>query len=140
MSNQQADMRQHEQEMRKAAEPDKYLSELHGLSLYTAEALQAAEETFNQRLVELTSRIRDLEADAKRLDWLDSMNLKLNAHYGTTYKWKLILSPNVIRIASGKAGNGYVADIDLQDSFPKGFDSVRKAIDRAREQSKENQG
>lgn len=33
-------------------------------------ATLAAEETFNQRLVELTSRIRELEADAKRYRWL----------------------------------------------------------------------
>src|SRR5690554_6033593 len=54
--------------------------------------------------------------DAERLDWLDSMNAKLNSHYGTTYRWKLVLSPNVVRLMSGAGGNGHVAAIDLHDS------------------------
>src|SRR5690606_11192646 len=70
--------------------------------------------------------------DAERLDWLDSMNAKLNSNYGTTYRWKLVLSPNVVRLMSGAGGNGHVAAIDLHDSEAHGALSCREAIDHAR--------
>lgn len=75
-----------------------------------------------------------MPADAERLDWLDSLNARLNRHYGTTYQWDLVLSPNVIRLMAGPGGNGHMADIDLHDSAPKpqGAPSIREAIDHAR--------
>ncbi len=70
--------------------------------------------------------------DAERLDWLDSMNAKLNSYYGTTYRWEIVLSPHVVRLMAGPGGNGYVADIDLNDSAANGVPSCREAIDHAR--------
>lgn len=84
-------------------------------------------------LQEQTAMPADAE-DTKRLDWLDSLNTKLNQHYGTTYCWSLVLSPNVVRLMSGRGGNGHVADIDLHDSAPhsQGAPSIREAIDARR--------
>lgn len=70
--------------------------------------------------------------DSARLDWLDGLNVALNRHYGTTYRWKLVLSPNVVRLMSGPAGSGYVAAVDLHDSDARGVPSCRQAIDEAR--------
>lgn len=74
-----------------------------------------------------------LRADKERLDWLDSLNAKLNTHYGTSYGWKFIISLNVVRLMSKHDhwGNGYVADLDLHDSAAHGV-SVREAIDVSR--------
>lgn len=71
-------------------------------------------------------------ADRERLDWLDGLNAALNGHYGTTYGWKLVLSPNIVRLMTGPAGPGRVADIDLHDSEARGATSCREAIDVAR--------
>lgn len=80
--------------------------------------------------------VQGLRKDAERLDWLDKMNETLNRHYGTTYRWELILSPNVVRLMAGRGGNGYVGDIDLKDSSPHGVPSCRLAIDAAMEKQK----
>jgi hypothetical protein len=71
--------------------------------------------------------------DAKRLDWLDSLNATLNRRYGTTYGWRLVLSPNIVRLMSEKppVSGGFVADIDLNDAEARGFTSCRAAIDAA---------
>lgn len=70
--------------------------------------------------------------DTARLDWLDSMNAKLNSRYGTTYRWELVLSPHVVRLMAGCGGSGHVAAIDLNDSAANGVPSCREAIDHAR--------
>lgn len=67
--------------------------------------------------------------DTERLDWLDSMNRNLNSQYGTTYRWEIVLSPNVVRLTNG---NGRVGPIDLNDSSRDGSISCRQAIDAAR--------
>jgi hypothetical protein len=71
--------------------------------------------------------------DARRLDFLDACNLRLNQHYGTNYGWKVVLSPNVTRLMTTRrpADSGYVADVDVHDSQAHGPNSVRAAIDAA---------
>ncbi|NIJ40399.1 hypothetical protein FHS78_000669 [Parvibaculum indicum] len=61
--------------------------------------------------------------DGKRLDFLDSMNAALNKKYGTTYRWKLIVNHDVIRLMLGRLV------VDLHDSEANGLPSCRGAID-----------
>lgn len=61
--------------------------------------------------------------DRKRLDFLDSMNISLNRHSGTTYRWELITNHNVNRLMLGQM------HIDLNDSKAHGLPSCRDAID-----------
>lgn len=81
----------------------------------------------------LQSEVEALRKDAERLDWLDRMNAALNERNGTTYNWRLILSPNIVRLMAGIHHNGYVGDIDLNDanSGRESHRSVRAAIDAA---------
>jgi hypothetical protein len=81
----------------------------------------------------LKAELEAAAADKRRLDFLDSLNARLNEHYGTTFGWKLILSPNIVRLLSGNHRRGYVGDIDLNDANYglASFDSCRKAIDAA---------
>lgn len=69
--------------------------------------------------------------DAARLDFLDKMNATLNARYGTKYGWRLILSPNIVRLMNDRppVDSGHVAEIDLHDSAAHGLPSCRAAID-----------
>lgn len=71
------------------------------------------------------------EVDTARLDFLDRMNATLNAHYGTNYRWKLVLSHNITRLMVGKHWGGYVGDVDLNDANHDGLSSCRDAIDAA---------
>lgn len=66
-----------------------------------------------------------LRADKARLDFLDRCNAALNAHYGVSYGWRLILSGHITRLAR----HGGLCDIDLYDNEPKGPASCREAID-----------
>lgn len=68
----------------------------------------------------------DAKTDSERLDFLDEVNMRLNAKYGTTYKWKLIMNHNVNRLMLG-AGK-----VDLNDMEANGLTSCRDAIDAAR--------
>ena len=77
-------------------------------------------------LRDLVVAIRSLEADKARLDWLDSANARLNAKYGTRYKWQVILNHNVARLMLGDM------QVDLHDTDPNGLPSCRDAIDAAR--------
>jgi hypothetical protein len=77
-----------------------------------------------ERIRWLSVQLAALLADKARLDYLDRCNAALNAHYGTTYSWKLIQSHNVNRLM---LGNSY--DVDLNDSQPNGLPSCRDAID-----------
>lgn len=61
--------------------------------------------------------------DTKRLDFLDSMNRALNARYGTSYRWTLILNHNVNRLMLGHL------KVDLNDAAACGLPSCRDAID-----------
>jgi hypothetical protein len=61
--------------------------------------------------------------DKDRLDFLDRCNARLNAKYGTTYRWKLILNHNVNRLFIGDLA------VDLNDQAPDGLPSCREAID-----------
>ena len=94
---------------------------------YTWSALEkrCIREWAESQLAELRAEVERLREDSRRLDWLDSLNRRLNAHYQTTYQWKLVLSPNVVRLMSGRF------DIDLHDSDAKGVASCRAAIDAA---------
>ena len=80
-------------------------------------------------VTEITSLREQLEIakkDGERLDYLDSLNDKLNQHYKTNYGFKLHCSCNVIRIYSQSVNH-----IDLNDAN-SGIDKytkVREAID-----------
>jgi hypothetical protein len=78
------------------------------------------------------AEIERLRGDAERLDWLDGLNCALNKQNGTTYQWKLVLSPNVVRLMAGRHDKGYIGDIDLHDSDARGVSSCRTAIDQVR--------
>lgn len=78
--------------------------------------------------VSLLRRIAGEEsADKNRLDFLDGMNTALNARYGTTYRWELILNHNINRLMLGHM------IVDLNDAKPFGLRSCRVAIDREME-------
>lgn len=78
----------------------------------------------NKRM-EAAERERDaLMADKDRLDFLDQCNANLNAHYGTKYKWEMVLNHNVNRLMTSHL------DVDLNDAKAHGFHSCREAIDR----------
>jgi hypothetical protein len=76
---------------------------------------------------------REGPSDAEMLDWLDSNNRALNEHYGTTYGWAVVLSPNVTRVMTERrpADSGHVADVDVHDSRARGHNSIRAAISAA---------
>ena len=98
------------------------------------DALSFVEATTPANVLALIAEVRKLREDAARLDWLDTMNANLNRHYGTTYQWKVILSPNITRLMTGRQWAGYVGDVDLNDA-QCGSDtsaSCRDAIDAAR--------
>lgn len=81
------------------------------------------------RIVDLQQQVKALEADRERLDWLDRMNAALNKRHGTTYRWELILSPNVVRLMNDRQA------IDLNDTARDGAESCRAAIDAARQRT-----
>lgn len=72
-------------------------------------------------------------SDTDRLDWLDRMNLALNKQYGTQYGWKVILSPNVVRLMMQSPFVTEMALIDLNDTDggQYRYTSVRAALDEA---------
>lgn len=71
----------------------------------------------------LLAEVDRLRADKARLDFLDEANRRLNAKYGTTYRWKLIMNHNVNRLMIGHM------DVDLNDAEPNALKSCRDAID-----------
>jgi hypothetical protein len=73
-------------------------------------------------------------SDTARLDFLDEMNRRLNASYGTTYRWKLIVNHNVNRLMLGQMA------VDLNDSEARGLPSCREAIDEAMRDIKQRRG
>lgn len=81
---------------------------------------------------EVVEVIKKLAADAERLDWLDSMNSALNERNGTVYGWKLILSPNIVRLLAEHYAEGRKGHIDLNDANARMPTSCRAAIDKAR--------
>jgi hypothetical protein len=111
--------------------------------MYAAQEPNPAKHDYRGKTLAMFAYVRDLEAkvrllsgageDAKRLDFLDACNLRLNQHYGTNYGWKVVLSPNVTRLMTTRrpADSGYVADVDVHDSQAHGPNSVRAAIDAA---------
>lgn len=102
-------------------------------------ALTAAMTVGNGFGVKSTDVLRILAAynaahpDTVRFDWLDSMNAALNKHNNTVYRWKLVLSPNVVRLMAGAQAKGFVGDLDLNDANVHGHASCRAAIDEAME-------
>ena len=89
----------------------------NGLSL--VDRLEAAES----RATRLQQERDEAMADSARLDFLDQMNSRLNAHYGTTYKWELILNHNVNRLMLNHLS------VDLNHAKAHGLKSCRDAID-----------
>lgn len=87
----------------------------------SATALAAAEAKADA----VDRRVGELEVDKARLDFLDRCNTALNEHYGTAYRWRLVLNHNVNRLM---LGNG---DVDLHDSDGSNtaLPSCREAID-----------
>lgn len=71
----------------------------------------------------VAQRLDHLGADQARLDFLDEANIRLNAKYGTTYRWRLVMNHNVNRLMLGDM------DVELQDSEPHALRSCRLAID-----------
>lgn len=63
--------------------------------------------------------------DTARLDFLEQLNASLNAHHGTTYRWEMVINPNVNRLMTTRRG----LPVDLNDARAHGF-SCRGAIDR----------
>ncbi|BCF96583.1 hypothetical protein PPGU19_011520 [Paraburkholderia sp. PGU19] len=112
------------------AELEKQASRIRDLEDACREA-----QTYSEQLRESAVPVADsaMAKDAERLDWLDEMNAALNRHYGTTYQWKLILSPNITRLMTGRQWAGFVGDIDLNDAQcgNGSFASCREAIDAA---------
>ena len=72
----------------------------------------------------LLSDYERMRADERRLDFMDEANRRLNAKYGTTYGWRLIMNHNVNRL--------FLRDLntlDLDDNQANGLRSCRAAID-----------
>ena len=94
-----------------------------------AEVSEVYQDLINFIDAEITSLREQLEKakkDGERLDYLDSLNDKLNQNYKTNYGFKLHCSCNVIRIYSQSVNH-----IDLNDAN-SGIDKytkVREAID-----------
>lgn len=61
--------------------------------------------------------------DKARLDFLDQANARLNARYGTTYRWRMVMNHNVNRLFLGDLA------VDLEDSDANGLPSCRDALD-----------
>jgi hypothetical protein len=94
-----------------------------------AAALRSTEEVAYARghaagVAQERARCAALEADKARLDFLDEANRTLNAAYGTTYRWSVVMSHNVNRLMLGRN-----MSVDLHDSDARGLPSCRDAID-----------
>ncbi|MFU3016091.1 hypothetical protein ACM7NY_02150 [Pseudomonas aeruginosa] len=71
----------------------------------------------------LREEVAKLRKDKARLDRLDQLNVALNAKYGTTYQWQVIVNHNINRLMLGHL------QIDLNDSAAFGLPSCRDALD-----------
>ncbi|HCL4141369.1 TPA: hypothetical protein N2C26_005921 [Pseudomonas aeruginosa] len=71
----------------------------------------------------LREEVAELRRDKDRLDRLDQLNVALNAKYGTTYQWQVIVNHNINRLMLGHL------QIDLNDSAAFGLPSCRDALD-----------
>ena len=91
------------------------------LSYVTDESYEEAET-----ITTLRAELEIAKKDGERLDYLDSLNDKLNQNYKTNYGFKLHCSCNVIRIYSQSVNH-----IDLNDanSGMDKYTKVREAID-----------
>lgn len=68
----------------------------------------------------------ELRQDKARLDWFDRMNLALNQHYGTAYRWRVVVNHNINRLVLRD-----LKTVDMSDTDPFGLPSCREAIDAA---------
>lgn len=120
--------------------PDRGSDLVQGMSIGAgrcAEAIRAAAPA-GAAPAEDALEQREATSDTKRLDWLDARNRALNAHYGTVYGWKVVLSPNVTRLMTERPPiAGFIADVDVHDSATRGHDSVRAALDEAMAQQEQ---
>lgn len=106
------------------------------------DALHRAISEHQAEIARLNALLTSLAADGQRLDFLDRCNAALNRHYGTNYGWKLIRSPNVVRLMSqASTASGYLSDIDLHDSdgSVNKHKSCRDAIDQALSQPEQRE-
>ncbi|EME5140584.1 TPA: hypothetical protein ACGSS8_003092 [Pseudomonas aeruginosa] len=71
----------------------------------------------------LEAEAQALRKDKDRLDRLDQLNAALNAKYGTTYQWQIIVNNNINRLMLGHL------QIDLNDLDCNGLPSCRDALD-----------
>lgn len=76
-----------------------------------------------QQNLQLEAEAKALRKDKDRLDRLDQLNAALNAKYGTTYQWQVIVNHNINRLMLGHL------QIDLSDSAAFGLPSCRDALD-----------
>jgi len=72
---------------------------------------------------ELGKEVVALRKDKARLDRLDQLNSALNAKYGTTYRWRVIVNHNINRLMLGHL------QIDLNDQDCNGLPFCRDALD-----------
>lgn len=79
-------------------------------------------------IADLRARLATAAEDTNRLDFLDAMNKALNEHYGTKYRWRLILNHNVNRLVLGHM----VVDLHDSEGGNNGLQSCRDAIDERR--------
>ena len=94
------------------------------------ELVHVTREAYEEFLA-LRARIAEMEEaleDKARLDFLDECNARLNAHYGTTYRWQMVMSHNVTRLMLGHM----VVDLNDADGSNRALPSCRGAIDAAR--------
>jgi hypothetical protein len=89
-----------------------------------AECNDTANEERHHRLA-AEKALAEAREDTERLNFLDRCNERLNAAYGTNYRWELILNHNVNRLMLGHL------EVDLNDAKAHGLNSCRDAIDGA---------
>jgi len=102
------------------------------------------------RVVVDASEYAALLQDKVRLDYMDECNRRLNAHCGSSYGWKMILSHNVTRLMLESPYGCEFAAVDLHDSeggyrkrktCREAIDEYLQNVERTnREQDQQSQG
>lgn len=96
------------------------MSEIERERMWRDDAVKILEELRRENFSK-DIRIAALEADTKRLDFLDRVNTNLNKQYGTTYGWKFDVNHNRCRV--------WLEDMHIPAL------SVRDALDQAMTQA-----
>lgn len=95
------------------------------LTEWQTDAVMRVVQPLLDRVERAEASLLESGKDTARLDFPDEANRRLNAKYGTTYRWTLIMNHNVNRLMLG-AGK-----VDLSDIEANGLPSCRDAIDAA---------